>query len=239
MSEQRSAQHSVTWGSRELSFTLERTSRKTLSIQVHPDLAIRVLAPEDTPLSLIQEKVRQKAPWILKQQGYFLSFHPLRPPRRYVSGETHLYLGRQYRLLLHEATTSAVKLRGPYLHVWSPSLQADAIQAQLDAWYRQHATRHFQQAVETVLPKFKAYDLPAFHLRIQKMEKRWGSCSSSGRITLNLELMQAPKGCIEYVVAHELCHLIHPNHTQQFFQLLSTVMADWSHWKGRLEGSVG
>jgi predicted metal-dependent hydrolase len=235
MSEQQSAHYSVTWGSRELGFTLERTSRKTLSIQVHPDLAIRVLAPEDTPLSLIQEKVRQKAPWILKQQGYFLSFHPLRPPRRYVSGETHLYLGRQYRLLLHEATTSAVKLRGPYLHVWSPDLEAGTVEGLLDQWYHEHAKGHFHQAVERVLPSFARFDLPPFQVRIQKMEKRWGSCSPQGRITLNLELMQAPKGCIEYVVAHELCHLIHPNHNRMFFDLLSAGMPSWVYWKDRLE----
>ena len=238
MSDQSDPVYEVKWGQRTLAFTLARSSRKTLRIEVHPTLAIRVVAPVDTPVGVIEEKVRQKASWILKQQGYFLTFHPLTPPRRYVSGETHLYLGRQYRLWLHEAGHATVKLKGQYIHIWSPDLGPEAVRPLLDQWYEGHARVHFAQAVARVVPRFARFDLPAFHLHIQKMDKRWGSCSPQGRITLNLELVQAPKACIDYVVAHELCHLIHPDHTRKFFALLTAVMPDWVHWKNRLEQTL-
>lgn len=239
MSEQPAPEYEVAWGQKTLTFTLSRSSRKTMGIEVHPNLSVRVLAPEDTPIKVIEEKVRQKAGWILKQQGYFLSFHPLTPPRRYVSGETHLYLGRQYRLWLRVASPPEVKLQGKYIHIWSPDLGLDAVRPLLDQWYEAHAQVHFAQAVVRMLPRFARFDLPGFHIHIQKMDKRWGSCSPQGRITLNLELIQAPKACIEYVVAHELCHLIHPDHTRKFFALLATVMPDWAHWKERLERTLG
>jgi hypothetical protein len=235
MSDKISPEHAITWGSKTLLFTLSRSKRKTLGIQVHPDLSINVAAPEDAPLEVIKEKVRQKAAWIVAQQGYFLSFQPLTPPRKYVRGETHLYLGRQYRLLLHEAEKPEVKLIGRYLQVWSPKLDSNHIKRLLEAWYRKHAASHFQQALQRVLPKFARFELPAFHLHIQNMNKRWGSCSPKGRITLNLELIQAPKGCIEYVVVHELCHLIHPDHTRKFYALQEQIMPDWRKWKDRLE----
>jgi len=67
------------------------------------------------------------------------------------------------------------------------------------------------------------------------MKLRWGSCSANGNIILNPELIKAPKACIEYVIIHELCHLLHRNHTKAFFALQSRVMPDWEKWKNKLE----
>ena len=68
-----------------------------------------------------------------------------------------------------------------------------------------------------------------------KLEKRWGSCTPKGKIILNPELIKAPKGCIEYVIIHELCHLIHHDHTQKFIDLQTKEMKDWEKWKMKLE----
>src|SRR5690625_525511 len=93
----------------------------------------------------------------------------------------------------------------------------------------------FAEYAEPLIQRFKKYDVEPKILFIQNMETRWGSCSAKGNIILNPELIKAPKPCIEYVIIHELCHLIHRNHTKAFFRLLSKEMADWEKWKERLE----
>ena len=88
----------IQFGSKQIDFHLEYSNRKSLGITVKPDLSVLVKAPVDTSLEKVKEKLRKKAPWIIRQQSFFLYFHPKTPARKYISGETHLYLGRQYRL---------------------------------------------------------------------------------------------------------------------------------------------
>ncbi|TDE08175.1 YgjP-like metallopeptidase domain-containing protein [Dyadobacter psychrotolerans] len=89
----------IEFGSKTIEFHLEFNDRKSLGITVTPALEVLVKAPIDTTIDKIKEKINKKAPWILKQLSFFLSFHPKTPTRKFVSGETHLYLGRQYRCL--------------------------------------------------------------------------------------------------------------------------------------------
>ena len=111
------SEHRLQFGSKEIVFDLKYQERKSLGITVHPDRKVTVKAPVDVALDKVLEKVRRRAPWILKQQSYFLSFEPLTPPRKYVSGEGHLYLGRQYRLKILDAPKEEVKLKRGFLEV--------------------------------------------------------------------------------------------------------------------------
>jgi len=88
----------IQFGSKQIDFRLEYSNRKTLGITVKPDLSVIVKAPVDTSLEKVKEKLRKKAPWIIRQQSFFLYFHPKTPARKFIGGETHLYLGRQYQL---------------------------------------------------------------------------------------------------------------------------------------------
>ena len=89
-----------------------------------------------------------------------------------------------------------------------------------------------------LLPLFKKYEIIKPELHIRSMEKRWGSCTPNGKIILNPELIKAPKGSIEYVIIHELCHLVHHNHTKSFYDLQEFMMPDWKKWKEKLEHSL-
>ena len=88
---------------------------------------------------------------------------------------------------------------------------------------------------EKLIQKFKKYKVEPSGIYIQNMPKRWGSCTHKGKIILNPELIKAPKPCIEYVIIHELCHLIHHDHTKNFFDLQTKEMPDWQKWKTKLE----
>lgn len=225
--------HSIKFGSKEIVFELKYQERKSLGITVHADRKVTVKAPAEAPLEKVLEKVRKRAPWILKQQSYFLSFEPLSPPRKYISGESHLYLGRQYRLKVYESPKEEVKLKRGFLEVYT----TDRSKAKklVQEWYREHAEVKFREIAGKWTERFKKYDVAPSVLAVKWMDKRWGSCTPKGKIILNIELMKAPKGCIEYVVVHELCHLVHHNHSTAFFELQTREMPDWRKWKERLE----
>ncbi len=223
------------FGSRRIDFTLAYQKRKSLGIKVHPDSTVHVFAPAESKEADVLKKLKTKAPWILKQVDYFATFRPVTPPRRFVNGETHLYLGLQYRLKIVPDTVNVIKAYRGQLFIHAIDTNKDALEKQLHQWYKQRATIIFGEMMVGVLPKFKKYKIQQPTLSIHKMAKRWGSCTPAGKIILNTELIKAPKGSIEYVVVHELCHLVHHNHTKPFFNLLNHMLPNWQKWKDRLE----
>ena len=221
------------YGSKKISYSLEFSKRKTLGITVTPNMEILVKAPEGTPQERIEEKLEKRANWILKQQSYFLRFYPKMPEKQYRGGESHLYLGRQYRLRASIAKKNEVHFTGKEIQVYhTPKSTTKSV---LINWYRQRAKAKFAEIAEPWIQRFGQYGVQPGGLFVQEMPTRWGSCTAKGKIILNPELIKAPKACIEYVVIHELCHLIHKHHTQKFFQLQSTLMPDWEKWKNKLE----
>lgn len=225
--------HSVNFGSKTIEYQLDFQDRKTLGIKVFPDNSIQVVAPLDTKLDKIEAKVKQKATWIFKQQNEFLSYLPKVVDRQYISGETHLYLGRQYLLEINRANKNEVKIqRGKLLLFHKSNSKSQRV---LEQWYREKAEAYFHKMVQETVPLFSKYKIETPPVQIKKMQKRWGSCSAKGSIILNLELIKAAKGSIEYVIIHELCHLIHHNHTKAFHDLQQKMMPDWKKWKDKLE----
>ncbi len=226
----------IQYGNTRIDYNLEFAERKTLGIKVFPDKSVNVIAPNESSIEKIREEIKNKASWIIKQQDFFLSFHPLTPARKFVNGETHLYLGRQYRLKLHKSSNASVKLAGGYIHIYLEDVSdKDVIQNQLKLWYQEKAFQHFNQLFEELKPISKGFYDEEPQLTYRWMKKRWGSCDKNGKIHLNLELIKTPKKCIEYVIVHELCHLKYLNHSNAFYILLEKTYPDWKATKDRLE----
>lgn len=212
-------------------------TRRTLGIEVHPDLSVIVRAPVDCDLEIIQARVGKSASWISKQLTNFQRYSPRTPARQYVSGETHLYLGRQYRLKVGAGETASVKMsRGHLLLTLPGNAEPERVKALLQRWYLDHARQVFITVLDEFLPRFKGHQRP--RLIVRAMQSRWGSLSQAGTMTLNANLVRAPRACIEYVVVHELCHLKHRDHDNSFFRLLGQVMPDWEKRKQRLETAL-
>lgn len=223
----------ITFGTTVISYVANYVCRKTLAIKVFPDGVVSIIAPLDTSKEQIEDKLRKRASWVLKQQRYFESFGERTPPKRFISGESHYYLGKQYILRVTEGKPDCVKYKGRCFEVvCSPKTKAEEL---MKEWYRERAKVKFMEIVEVVASQFKKYGVTFSNLYIQEMDSRWGSCTPKGKIILNTELIKAPKICIEYVVIHEFCHLLHSNHTNAFYNLLETEMPDWKRWKDKLE----
>ena len=216
-------------------YELYYTDRKTLGIKVYPDTSVKVFAPIDTDLPIIEQHLKAKRKWIEKQQRSFQTYLPKTPPRQYIGGESFLYLGRQYMLKIEPSTAEEVKLYQGRLVVKTLNPEATHIKKLLQQWYIARATILFNKLFEEQFCLFKRFRLEKPILQIKKMEKRWGSCTPQQKIILNTELIKAPIVCINYVILHELCHLVHHNHSQAFYQLLESFMPDWQKYKQLLE----
>jgi predicted metal-dependent hydrolase len=132
-----------------------------------------------------------------------------------------------------ESDQEKVKLIGSHLTVYSNDKgKAEYL---IKQWYLDHARRKFEGIARPLIERFQAEKVNPEVLVIREMSLRWGSCTPKGKIILNPELIKAPKGCIEYVIVHELCHLVHRDHSDAFFRLQTRYFPNWEKWKEKLE----
>jgi hypothetical protein len=227
---------SIPYGNSRIDFSLKRNDRKTLGIKVYPDGSTVVTAPIETPYEKVTEKVKSKAQWIDKQKDFFMFFEPRAKEKLYESGESHLYLGKNYRLKITESNTNSVKLKGGYIMInIKDKHNKKLIEKELKKWYKSKAIIHFQNLFENRLGLAKELSDKETSLKYEWFNNRWGSCFKNGTISLNLELIKSPKECVDYVIVHEMCHLVHYNHSNKFYNLLDKKLPKWRDSKDKLE----
>jgi len=235
------SQHHITYGDEVIAFSLRRQPSRTvprLAIHVEPDGRVLVDAPDAAPLDTVLAAVKKRSRWISQHVGAARARLAHVLPREYVSGEALHYLGRRYRLkVVIEAEAEAVpvaRMRGAFIVVTVPEQSPAMIRAALDAWIRLRARALFADRIAAVaVPLRWVKKTPP--TRLQFMTVQWGSCSPAGRITLNPLLVKAPRECIDYVLLHELCHLLHHNHSPKFYKTLDRHMPRWRAIKEKLD----
>ena len=218
-----------------LDYCLIREDRKTISATVFPSRILLVKAPREVEDVRIDEFLRRKLCWILKQQRYFAQFKTL-GKKQYVSGETFRYRGRGYKLLIRSGDEGEqVSLRHGTLTVFMASAGASAhVKALLERWYVERARQVFVERLQACAALFDYGATPG--LVIRKATRRWGSYSrKTHRVMLNLELIKAATRHIDYVLIHELCHVRHKNHDVAFYGLLQSKLPQWEKLKAELE----
>jgi predicted metal-dependent hydrolase len=227
----------ILYGAHKISFSLIYKDRRTIKISVNPDRQVEVTAPRGAPVEKIIEKVRKRAGWILKQKNYFSSFYPGETAGKYLSGETHRYLGRQYRLKILPANKNNVKLIGKYILIHSRHKDDGNYNKKLlYEWYKKKAENTFKRLLDEHFPKVRKYGIQCPLVKVKWMKSRWGSCKyEKNKILFNTQLIKAPSHCVAYVIVHELCHLKYPHHNKEFYNFLDLVMPDWQERKKKLE----
>lgn len=233
------SQHRIAYGDEVIAFHLRRQpSRpaKRIAIHVEPNARVLVDAPDTAPLAEVLDAVKKRVRWISQHVSAAKArlVHVL--PREYVSGESLHYLGRRYRLkvVIDPRSKIQARMRGAFIAVTTPDPSPATIKKGLDAWYRERARDVFADRLAVVsVPLRWVKQLPP--TRLQFMTVQWGSCSPLGRITLNPLLVKAPRECIDYVLLHELCHLLHHNHSPNFYRTLDRHMPNWRAVKDRLD----
>lgn len=230
--------NAVVVGRESIVYSVVRSERKSTCLLVKPTGKVEVRSNHSRSDESLALFVRRRARWIIRQQEYFETFRPRDPERRYVSGETVRYLGRQYRLKVQEGEEAVAGLRGPHLVVTLPQLGDDQRESAgriVRDWYKARARELLHKRMLHCLERLAPHGVAEPPLLIRWMTRRWGSCTPKGRLVLNPLLLIAPIDCVDYVVMHELCHLKHPRHDRGFYQLLDTTMPDWRVRRKRLE----
>jgi len=226
------------YGDEQICF--ERRSRrknvKNVLIKVHPDCRVEVSAPADSDDNAVLQAVRKRAGWISLQLQDFRQQQEYLCAREYISGESHFYLGKQYLLKVLEAEREpeGVKMLRGKLEVRLRQKDPAKVKKLLGDWYKTRAKAVFYRRLNTMLEQ-ALWTTTQPPLAIRTMQTQWGSCSPGGRLTLNPHLVKAPTECIDYVILHELCHLVEHNHSERFYRLLQQVMPDWQQRKTRLD----
>ncbi len=234
---------SIRYGDERIAFTIRfmprpgLASQRRISISVLPDGAVVVDAPQASEPQEIVAAVYRRARWIWQQ----LAVHKERMrhvlPREYVSGESCFYLGRRHALKVKVSSDAAaeVKLLRGKLEVTISASDPDTVRRLLEAWYRKRAQEVFARRLLEVADGLRwLKEMPSF--RLLNMRTQWGSCSPEGVLYLNPQLVKAPRPCIDYVLAHELCHLKEHNHSPAYYRRLSALMPDWERRKQELDG---
>lgn len=215
--------------------SLQRSARRTLAISVLPDGKVQLVAPLDASEEAIAGKVAKRCKWILEQQRTFQEMNAVRPSPRFCNGATHRYLGRQYRLKISRGKAPRVKLIGGYFQVTTATGAENEIQELVAIWFRERAREQLSKRLQSWSEWCRRRKLPQPKLYLRSMPRRWGSAHRDGRIYLNPDLVHAPPICIDYVVAHEVCHLRFPNHGPEFYRQLDQAFPAWRAVKNRLE----
>ena len=231
--------HRFAYGDEIIDFSLRRQPSRTaprVSIHVEPDGRVLVDAPDSAAVKDVLTAVKKRARWVSQHVSAAKARVAHILPREYVSGESLHYLGRRYRLkvIINPEAAIETRMRGPFIAVNVPTHDPVAIRSALDAWYRMRARELLADRLAAAAASLRwVRHTPP--MRLQFMTVQWGSCSPAGRITLNPLLVKAPRECIDYVLLHELCHLLHHNHSPKFYRTLDRHMPNWKSLKEKLD----
>jgi len=215
---------------------IRRPKRKTLSIVIRANNDVDVLVPARTPVAFVDQFVSSKSEWI-KQKLHFNS--EIKPPHKakaFKQGELFQLTGASLTLEIRTGKRAA-ESDGEKLIVSLPNStkdekKTDIIRRMIEKWYREQAETHLNQRskkLAELIGKAPTY------IGVKGYKSRWGSCHLDGRIYFNWRLIMAPAWVIDYVVLHELCHLVHHNHSRNYWSLVETVMPDYRNAKNWLK----
>jgi predicted metal-dependent hydrolase len=227
------------FGNERIEYRVRRTlRRKTVALSYGFD-GLEVLAPQDLSEEALDRHVRGKARWILTKRAALNEIGGEQPAREFCSGESYLYLGRQYRLKVVEdcrAHQVGTKLRGHFLVTpvrpeTRSEHRSEEVRRRLQSWYEAHALTKLRER-SLVYAERLGERAPAIFLRSQ--QKRWGSCDKDGVLRFNWRIVMAPLPLLDYVVAHEICHRVEHNHSHRFWRLLETIYPDLELARARL-----
>lgn len=224
--------HMIDFSGEAISFSVQRTLRqKTIAISVGYD-GVRVLAPIDVTDDRVLGVVRKKGAWVLRKQAGYRELGGTSANREFVNGETVHYLGRAYRLKVvpdKAALVTRITARGSHLIALVPAdadatIRRSSVRSGLYLWYQDRAKAHFPTRAKA-MADLLGIRVPS--VRVVDQSKRWGSCDARGRVRLNWRLIMAPMSLVDYVIAHEACHVLEHNHSRRFWRSLETIMPDY------------
>ncbi len=219
-------------------YSIVRSRRRTMSIVIKRcDCSVSVRVPEGTSDDVLRDFVESKREWIATHRRKIMNDNSHRVMRRYEEGATHLYLGRHYVLRLVISPAEGVELKDNEMIVSLRSV--DRCERVLYGWYAARAAEDVLGMARPLIHLFaERTGRQPSAIKFVRVKSYWGQCSTNGLIKFNIELIRAHRECIEYIIIHELCHLVHHNHSPKFHNLVASYIPDWKQRKELLDATV-
>jgi len=214
----------------DLLFEVQRSSRrKTLGLTVDRSGELKLYAPETTPSEQLEKWAKSRLLWVYQKLAIKEASRPLPRPVGYVSGDAVYYLGRSYRVRFVADQAGPVHCRAGWLEL-RQSDRADA-HTRIREWFQATGGHWIKERVKLLSNR---YGLLPSTVEILDLGNRWGSCSATGRVNFNWRLLQFPIRLIDYVITHELVHLVEPHHNDDYWRRLEGLMPDYADRKAKL-----
>lgn len=215
-----------------------RTDRKRSASIYLDGEGIKVRVPKGLSDSYVRDLIEKKSPWIKRKLREAELAVPPRP-KEFVSGETFSYLGRNYRLKVLSGDTSSLKLRGGYLEATvsgSFGTREEEVRSLLVDWYGKHARERLEEKTRRYA---KILQVEPKCVSVKDYKSQWGSCSTTGNISYNWRIVMAPHRIVDYVVVHELCHLLEHNHSPDYWRHVERIVPDFQECREWLKRNSG
>ncbi|WP_288221627.1 M48 family metallopeptidase [uncultured Clostridium sp.] len=222
----------IKYGTKELEFSVEFRNRKTISLSVEPPNDILVVVPIGTSEEEIKNIVKSRGSWIVQKLFEFRNIEAKKINREFVNGESFMYLGRNYSLQIHVDETLQnnfkVKLFRGKFHVYVKEKSDEIIKEAMESWYREKTEEQVRKRIKYYQ---KFFEKKPSDIKIKEQKKRWASCTSKNELLFNWRCGMAKATAIDYIVVHEMCHMYYKNHSQEFWDLVASVMSDYESRK--------
>lgn len=216
-----------------ITYELVRKKVKNINLRIKPDGSVTVSANVRVSQAKIDAVIREKGDFILRALAKYAAERARCASVQYIDGEVLRILGNSVVLKVVEGKKEGITINGTEMRLTVQD-KADVARKErlVNRFFLCECRKVFGSAVDSLYPKLEQYGIPRPEIKIRTMKSRWGSCAFlKGRITLNMSLIHTSRSFIEYVVLHELCHFVHPNHSKSFYELVESIMPDWRERK--------
>ncbi|NLM12567.1 MAG: M48 family metallopeptidase [Epulopiscium sp.] len=215
------------YGARSVSFNVVRAKRKTVKIVVSPPDQVVVTVPMTMNKNQIIDIVSTKGKWIVKKMDYFKEMDCLPYKREYVNGELFMYLGNYYPLQIQydpSIKKTVVALSDDQFIIKTNTNNKEVIKKAMEQWYRAMAKKVIEERVKYYQ---KYFYIEPKDIKVKEQKKRWGSCTHENRLLFNWRCIMGTLESLDYIVVHEMSHMIHKDHSKQFWSLVESILPDY------------
>jgi len=223
--------YKINFEGKTISFVLHRKNVKNVNLKVKTDSTVVVSANNKVPYASIEQLIREKGPWVLKNIRHFDEVRRLKEIRKYTDGEIIYFLGRPYclKVIPTDNGESIYLNQNEICLIVKEASDFYRKEKLFDRWFKEQARQIFYESLDRMHSEFISHHaLEKPKIMIRNMKTRWGSCSwNKEKITLNTGLIKVSRDCIDYVVLHELTHFVFRKHDRQFYAFLALIMPDW------------
>jgi predicted metal-dependent hydrolase len=217
----------IQYGTQTIEFTVTYSKRKTIEIGVEPPDVVSIVAPEEIVDDVLIKHVKSKAKWIVQKLYEIKEIQSQHIDREFVNGEAFMYLGRNYTLLIVDDDSikkPVAKLFQGKFVINTPTREQVKLKASMEEWYR---LKTLEKVHERIAHFQRYFDVEPTDVRVKEQKKRWASCTLKRELLFNWRCTMAPSWVLDYIVVHEMSHMLIRDHSAEFWALVERVMPDY------------